>query len=269
MSHTAYSDTASDINLLAHFLANSQIQELSNHESPIDCIIICASAILYQAETLFEMLSQSPDLTKTVILCGGIGHSTKLLWDAVAKKPKYHSLAASIKGKPEARVLEELMLRYFPNCSEPRQWKLLIEDQSTNCGANALNSRAVLEVSWVPTPKTCVVIQDPTMARRTIASFEKAFGGLKNPPRFLSCTFFVPEMRFVGPTMRYMVPAVPSDDLWEFDRFMELILGEIPRLRDDGEGYGPHGKGFITHVDIPVEVEDAWKRLMKVFGKRR
>lgn len=49
--------------------------------------------------------------------------------------------------------------------------------------------------------------------------------------------------------------------VWEVDRYLSLLLGEIPRLRDDGSGYGPKGKNFIDHVDIPSEVERAWARL--------
>lgn len=45
--------------------------------------------------------------------------------------------------------------------------------------------------------------------------------------------------------------------VWSVDRYISLLLGEIPRLRDDPSGYGPKGKGFIDHVDIPIEVEEA------------
>lgn len=269
MSLTAYSDTASDINLLARFLAHEQIQDLESHPS-IDCIVICASAVLYQAEKLFQVLQDAPYLTKTLILCGGIGHSTMLLWDGVGKSSRYHSLEPDIRGKAEARVLEEIMRKYFKiSCIDTGECKLLIEDKSTNCGANALNSRKLLEASGVPTPQTFIVIQDPTMALRTIASFEKTYDDLATPPKFLSCPLFVPELRFVGPTMEFAVPGIPSFELWGFERFMELIIGEIPRLRDDEEGYGPKGKGFVTHVDIPAEVEACWRRLANGFGSRR
>jgi len=40
-----------------------------------------------------------------------------------------------------------------------------------------------------------------------------------------------------------------------------LLLGELPRLRDDINGYGPLGRDFIVHVDIPAEVEAAWQIL--------
>ena len=39
------------------------------------------------------------------------------------------------------------------------------------------------------------------------------------------------------------------------------MLGELPRLRDDINGYGPLGRDFIVHVDIPAEVEAAWQIL--------
>ena len=52
-----------------------------------------------------------------------------------------------------------------------------------------------------------------------------------------------------------------SDDIsgmWTIDRYASLLISEIPRLRDDSNGYGPRGKGFIAHVDIPDEVEAAF-----------
>ena len=45
------------------------------------------------------------------------------------------------------------------------------------------------------------------------------------------------------------------------DRYLSLIAGELPRLRDDETGYGPRGRDFIVHVDIPADVEAAWQTL--------
>ena len=47
------------------------------------------------------------------------------------------------------------------------------------------------------------------------------------------------------------------------ERYLTLLLGEIPRLRDDENGYGPRGKGFLAHVDIPEEVEAAFQLLQQ------
>ena len=45
-------------------------------------------------------------------------------------------------------------------------------------------------------------------------------------------------------------------------------MGEIPRLNDDAEGYGPAGKNFIAHVEIPAEIRAAFQRLQTVYGSR-
>jgi hypothetical protein len=49
--------------------------------------------------------------------------------------------------------------------------------------------------------------------------------------------------------------------LWDINHYITLLLGDISRLRDDEYGYGPKGKGFISHVDIPPEVEKAFHLL--------
>ena len=54
--------------------------------------------------------------------------------------------------------------------------------------------------------------------------------------------------------------------MWEMDRYVELLLGEIPRLSDRAEGYGPNGKNYIAHVDIPDEVQRAFETLVKSSG---
>ena len=262
---TGSPNAASLLNLIARFLAHEQVTDLASHPG-VDCIIICASSVLHQACKLFTILQARPDLTKTLVLCGGIGHSTSLIYDAVANTTWCDRHADAVIGLPEARVLEKLLEEEFELDGRIGQdSRVLVEDKSTNCGENAAYSRRVLEAAGVPTPKTCIVIQDPTMARRTIASFEKTYADCANPPEFLSCPFLVPKLL---PTdwasyeaVVYHDDVLDGDMLWEPERFIELVMGEIPRLRDDHAGYGPKGKGFITHVDIPEEVEDAWQRL--------
>lgn len=44
-------------------------------------------------------------------------------------------------------------------------------------------------------------------------------------------------------------------------------MGEIPRLTDNAEGYGPNGKKFICHVNIPENVREAFELLKTVYGE--
>lgn len=257
-----------DTNTVAGFLADQQI-ELS-HCDPLDCIVICASAILQQAEYLFSTLEQRPELTTTLVLCGGKGHSTRLLYEAVAASPKYSGLAAEIQDLPEARVLEKLLHGYHDvRTIQSSGCRILIEDASTNCGANAIETRRVLDKAGCGNIRRCAIIQDPTMALRTKASFMKAFEDKPIQPEFLSCPVFIPRVRMSTAGMEYAVASEECSQLWAMDRFLELLMGEIPRLRDDKAGYGPNGKGYIPHVDIPTTVEAAYDRLSAVLYQTR
>jgi len=43
---------------------------------------------------------------------------------------------------------------------------------------------------------------------------------------------------------------------------LSLIPGELARLRDDSQGYGPNGRDFIVHVDIPDEIAHAGEMIL-------
>jgi hypothetical protein len=49
--------------------------------------------------------------------------------------------------------------------------------------------------------------------------------------------------------------------MWDVDRYMNLLMGEIPRLSDNADGYGPRGRDFIAHVEIPQNVLEAFDEL--------
>ena len=73
----------------------------------------------------------------------------------------------------------------------------------------------------------------------------------------------------------YQVTVIQKDDdliyqeqplgMWDIDRYITLLMGEIPRLNDDENGYGPRGKNFISHVDIPQDVKYAFEELKRRF----
>ena len=254
--------SATDINLLASFLAHEQVSDLSK-APPADCIVLCGSAILHCAETVFSALQAHPALTKTLVICGGIGHSTRYLYGAVTQNPKYAVLVPKIQGLPEARILHMIFERFYDAAGIAEAGcRIIVEDRSTNCGANAVETRKALDRYAVPLPQSFIIVQDPTMSIRTLAGFRKTYADLSSPPEFTACPTFVPEVRIddIG-ALQYATKGVDPAGLWDMGRFCDLVLGEIPRLRDDAKGYGPRGKGFIDHVRIPEEVREAWRRL--------
>lgn len=277
------------INTLAKFLACNQIPNLLDPQLPttttttttaIDCIVLCGSAILYCAETVFSALESRPDLCNVLVICGGIGHSTPLLYEAIAAHPRYASLLPEVEGGPESRALHAIFRRFYDvekiekgQSNGLKGCTVLVEDRSTNCGDNAVQTRKILEANGyggTAAPKTMVIVQDPTMARRTVAAFQKTYEDAgEAQPTFWSCPTFVPVMERGRDrdSLRFSTahdPGVARSGIWSVSRFLGLIMGEIPRLRDDQHGYGPMGKGFIAHVDIPDEVEEAWTRLAEI-----
>lgn len=257
-----------DVNDIAVFLACNQIPDLNSAE-PVDCIVLCGSAILHCAETVFRALESRPDLAKTLVICGGIGHSSPLLYEAIAKNAKYKALYPEINGFPEARILDMILSEFYASSTIRQSCKVLVEDQSTNCGSNAIETRRTLEASGIETPQSFIIVQDPTMSLRTLAGFEKAYAGAERTPTFTACSTFVPKVSTSEHGLIYCTAGVDASGLWDIERILDLLLGEIPRLRDDENGYGPRGKGFIPHVEVPASVMAAWERLRRHVSSSR
>lgn len=275
-------DLSNDVNIIAAVLAHNQIPSLSTCD-PVDCIIICASSVLYQASYVFHAIQNRPSLAKTLALVGGIGHSTNLIYEAVARHPEYREIKddGDVVGLPESHVLQRILNRSYnvPKVDHGGP-KVLIEDRSTNCGANAVETRKVLYQNGITGPLSCIVVQDPTMSLRTVASFEKAYEDLTaaERPTFKACPVFVPETRVEDGRLEYVMDVegglrdefrLRDEDLWEKQRFCELLVGEVTRLNDDENGYGPKGKGFIGHVDVLDKVVEAARRVKEACGTDR
>lgn len=269
--HLWTESTISDVNQISRFLACSQITSLDSGPS-VDVLVLCVNAILPILERVLAALESKPDLAKTLVLCGGIGHSTPFLYDAV-RKSKYSAIFPRIDGLPEARVVERIIAEYYPRLDELLKsdtLNLVVEDKSTNCGANAIETRCLLELRSLPS-RSFIIVQDPTMSIRTIASFRHTYATSTPFPDFLGCPIVVPMLSLEQSNKRVAVtaPGVQASDLWELPRFLDLLMGELPRLRDSESGYGPRGKNFISHVDVPDHIEGAWTRLDQVLHLSR
>jgi hypothetical protein len=204
-------------------------------EQPVDLVVLMGSAVLESVEVAAEA-HRAHDAP--ILVSGGIGHSTEYLDDAVRRRGL--DLAT---GRPEAHVFRELLVRY----GVPSE-QLVVEDRSTNCGENADFTRRLVD-----TPQTLLLIQDPTMQRRTHACFERSFADLSGT----TLLSHAPLIPWIGPD--HVSAGPDSPEIWSRERFRSLLLGEIHRLSPDV--YGPHGCNFIDHIDIPGEVLAAYNSL--------
>jgi uncharacterized SAM-binding protein YcdF (DUF218 family) len=215
---------------------------------PADLGILLGNAVLQTTEAFAFGVRQRA--ARRWMISGGIGHSTSLLYDAVRDDPRFTRV--QVEGRAEADILEDVLYELGAEAT------FLLETRSTNCGGNAIEACRALEDARIR-PQSILLVQDPTMMRRSMASFQNIW---EDQPevRFLACPSFVPSVAGSAEGM-----TLDPSGAWRVERFLSLLLGEIPRLRDAPGGYGPRGAGYIVHVDIPSEVQAAHARLAEAF----
>jgi uncharacterized SAM-binding protein YcdF (DUF218 family) len=266
-----------DVNVVADFLARRDIGALTADElerasgvRKADLLILLGNSLLGVTEAAAAAFKAG--FAEQFMIVGGIGHSTSYLIQSIGQNDAYRTISTT--GRTEADMLLEVAVR----AAGIDPGVVLLERQSTNCGNNATNARDVLlnRGYGASMPQTIVLMQDPTMQRRSHASFAQAWAELAEReslswrPRFVSYAAFIPQVAVNGQgELTVVAPAAGlgsgQSAVWGIDRLLPLLLGEIPRLRDDEAGYGPKGKGFIPHVDIPSNVERSYSRMAVSF----
>lgn len=239
---TVVPDDVRGLDLISGWLARQDDGALT---SPADVVVLCGSAVLATLDLVAQVVSTG--LAPQVLITGGVGHSTRHLLDAVARQPAYADVATG--GRSEAAILADLLHLHHGVPYEV----MVLEGQARNCGENAAFSLALLDLRRV---RSVLLVQDPTMQRRTHASFDRVLRELAEPVVVQSRAPFVPVLTgdaVLGPD---------GSAVWSLERFTGLVLGEVRRLYDTVDGYGPSGADFIDHVEVPVDVLSAYERLV-------
>ena len=185
-------------------------------------------------------------LARHMMIVGGIGHTTQSLRDKFsARYPQMET-----DNKSEAEMIADYLSR------EHGIHDFLLETKSTNCGNNVTYALAKLRESGI-TARTILIMQEPSMQRRMAAGFYKELGD-SSDTIIINYAPYLPRLAVVNNSLSFVRQYW---GLWDINHYITLLLGDISRLRDDENGYGPKGKGFIPHVDIPPEVEKAFQLL--------
>jgi hypothetical protein len=163
----------------------------------------------------------------TLMLVGGRGHTTDAL------------LATMGRDADSAESEAELIADWLRDVHGIQD--VILETRSTNCGNNVTFAEQVAARHGLR-PRTVALVQDPTMQRRMDARFRRTWS--------------------LGGAVAVNRPGPDSRSAWPWRRWVALVLGEVPRLRDNAHGYGPRGRDFIAHVDVPDEVEAAHRALL-------
>ena len=239
-----------DLNVLVDFLAKRDIEKLTSNIleekykiSKVDLLILFGGCIPKGID-VFRAAYEN-NFAKNYMIVGGVGHTTDILRSKM--QAVLHDF--NVTDRSEA----EIMMMYLKQKYDMQG--VILETKSTNCGNNVINALDLVRKMQLNV-KSIAFIQDATMQHRMEAGFKKY---LKDDVKLINFAGY--KAYFKIKDDKLMIEDNDLWGMWDKYKYMELLLGEIPRLRDDINGYGPNGKNFIAHVDIPLRVEQAFLNL--------
>lgn len=248
--------TAKNINLLGEFLGKRDMDELSREKlkekyglDQVDVMVLFGGSILAGGDVLAQAIKDK--VAKKYIIVGGAGHTTETLRQQVHRE--YPQIETD--NLTEAEIFQGY-LKNVHDCAADE-----LETQSTNCGNNITYLLELLRRKEIPF-KSIILTQDASMQNRMDAGLRKYAA---EDITIINYAAYAVEIRETDEGLDYVRK---PHGMWTVERYVDLLMGEIPRLTDDLNGYGPKGKGYIAHVDIPKEVITAFEELKRVYGSR-
>lgn len=247
-------NVAENINILAKFLGTRDIDALNQEElfnrygiHQVDVMVLFGGSILEGGDVLASGIKNF--VAKKYIIVGGAGHTTDALRQVVhLEYPDIETTDLS-----EAETFQKY-IKHVYGCKAD-----YLETKSTNCGNNITYLLDLLKENNISF-NSIILSQDASMQRRMAAGLKK----------------YVKEDVTIINYATYCAKVLNQDEdlvfedsihgMWTIERYVNLLMGEIPRLSDDANGYGPNGKNYIAHVDIPENVMIAFEELKMVFG---
>lgn len=245
-------DKVTAINTIADFLGVRDLESLTQDSlqkqygiKQTDVMVLFGGSIITGGDAFAQALENH--LASHTVIVGGCGHTTPVLIEKMSQALPNLDL----EGLSEAELFQKYLQNKYHLEAE------LLETKSTNCGNNITYLLDLLETKGIDW-QSMLLMQDASMMRRMSATLKK----------------FAPEKTIID-YATYKVRVTEIQDKLEFEKelpymwtmkhYISLLLGEIPRLRDDESGYGPLGKDFIAHVDIPTEVMAAFDYLQEEY----
>ncbi|MGT2907355.1 YdcF family protein [Streptococcus dentiloxodontae] len=245
---------AQDLNTLVRFLALRDIAELtpqflsaSYHGLyQADVFVLFGGSIIEGGDVLAKAIQNK--LARHYLIVGGAGHTT----DGLRRQMALLFPDLNSQNLTEAELFAAYIRRNYQLTAD------LLETQSTNCGNNITLMLNLLEKSQIEA-KSFILCQDAAMQLRMSATLKKF-----RPDALI--INYAAYQAFFDETAEDLKLTGHFKGMWETERYISLLMGEIPRLRDDESGYGPNGAAYLAHAEIPLDVEASFARLSKEFG---
>ncbi len=247
-----------DMNCISAYLAVDDFNGQGPDAATLDdlrAIVLLGNQVIATLAAACTLMRRSP--AAALLLSGGVGHSTPLLFDNLRHSAYGVLVQQGLLKKTMAEAeMYAAVARHAFHIADSR---LLIENRSRNSGENARFSLQMLK-DQDNGPGPIVILQDPTMQRRSMLTWTREAEIAGANARTLSHAAFVPRVE-PGPDGTVRLVGASGRGTWTLERFAGLILGEIERLHDDENGYGPKGRNFLPHVDISEPVWESYRRI--------
>ncbi|MCF6160276.1 ElyC/SanA/YdcF family protein [Furfurilactobacillus milii] len=234
---------ANRLNQLSLFLGQRDVDTLTTSAlqqqfriQRIDALALFGGSILEGANVMHAAISHH--VAKHYVLVGGAGHTTPLLRTQMAQ----HGIVAP-EDATESALFQRYLLEKFDDHVD------LLETKSTNSGNNVTNTLALLKNQQLKI-NTLGIMQDATMQRRLAAGFKKFAPQIT----LINYATYAPHIVVKDNQLTFATTAL---GMWTMTDFITLLLGEVARLHDDANGYGPNGQSFIAHVHVPSAIVKA------------
>ena len=230
-----------------------------------DLFVLFGGGVVGSLQTLVAAMREG--VARRYAIVGGRGHATYWLDRAFAAELEVGhipDLGVVAGESSEAEMLDALLSVHYGLHAD------LLETRSTNCGNNISNLLDLLEaegaleaVQGVPT--SVILCQDAVMQRRMDATWQRQ---VQDRPRFartqiINWAAYEAELADKNGQLAW---AAAPEGIWPIDAYLQLLQGEVMRLHDDEHGYGPRGRDFVAHVDVPSHVLEAARALDELVG---
>ncbi|WP_196604775.1 YdcF family protein [Pectinatus haikarae] len=241
------------INILGRFCGKRDIKILNADElknkykiDKTDIMVLFGGSIIAGGDVLADAMKKG--IAEKYIVVGGMGHTTEYL-----RKEMHEVYPAVITANLSEAEIFAAYLKEKYNLNPD-----FLETESTNCGNNISYLLKLLKRQNIKF-SNILISQDAAMQYRMETVLKK----------------YMPEISVINFAAYSATAAVRDGELifiedisgmWKMKDYITLLMGEIPRLTDNKSGYGPMGKNYIIHVDIPAEVENAFNELKKIYG---
>ena len=247
---------ANNINILGKFCGIRDINELSQEKlleyygiRQADVMVLFGGSVLAGGDVLAEAIKNK--IAKKYIIVGGAGHTTETLRQIIHQE--YPEIET--RDLPEAEIFQRYLKTVY-GCKAD-----YLETPSTNCGNNITYLLDLLQEKNIGF-KSIILSQDASMQRRMAAGLKKY---VQEDIVIINYATYTVNVLSAGEELCY---EKEIHGMWTIDRYVNLLMGEIPRLTDEENGYGPNGKNFIAHVDVPETVKIAFEELKLIYGDK-